>query len=45
VVLITFKDEVTVKAFTKDMNVLLKVIDTLKAEGGGTCPKASMPLS
>lgn len=40
--LITFKDEVSVKAFTRDLNVLLKVIDTLKAEGGGTCPEASV---
>ncbi|GEM_PF-4115226 len=39
--LIVFKDEVTVKAFTKDMNVLLKAVEGLKAEGGGTCPEAS----
>jgi len=42
VALIVFKDVVTVKAFTKDLNVLLKVVDTLKAEGGGTCPEASV---
>lgn len=42
VALITFKDEVSVKAFTRDMNVLLKAIDALKAEGGGTCPEASV---
>ncbi len=41
-VLIAFKDEVTVKAFTEDMNVLLKAVDSLKAEGGGTCPEASV---
>ncbi len=42
VALIVFKDVVTVKAFTKDLNALLKVVDTLKAEGGGTCPEASV---
>jgi hypothetical protein len=42
VALITFKDEVSVKAFTRDLNVLLKAIDALKAEGGGTCPEASV---
>jgi len=42
IALIVFKDEVTVKAFTQDMNVLLKAIDSLKADGGGTCPEASV---
>ncbi len=42
IALLTFKDEVTVKAFTKDLNVLLKVIKSLKAEGGGGCPEASV---
>jgi len=27
---------------TKDLTVLFKIIDTLKAEGGGTCPEASV---
>ncbi len=42
IALIVFKDEVTVKAFTQDMTVLLKAIDSLKADGGGTCPEASV---
>jgi uncharacterized repeat protein (TIGR01451 family) len=42
VALLVFKDDVTVKAFTKDMNVLLKAIEALKADGGGTCPEASV---
>lgn len=40
--LVVFKDEVTVKAFTKDLNVLLQAIESLKASGGGTCPEASV---
>lgn len=31
--LIVFKDEVTVNAFTKDLTVLLKALNRLKAEG------------
>jgi phosphoribosylformylglycinamidine (FGAM) synthase PurS component len=42
IALVTFKDEVTLKAVTKDLNVLLKAIDSLKAEGGGTCPEAAV---
>jgi hypothetical protein len=42
VALVVFKDVATVKAFTKDLTVLLKVIDSLTAEGGGTCPEASV---
>lgn len=42
VALIAFKDDVSVKAFTRDMTVLLKAIESLKAEGGGTCPEASV---
>jgi hypothetical protein len=42
VALLVFKDDVTVKAFTKDMNLLLKAIEALKADGGGTCPEASV---
>jgi hypothetical protein len=33
IALLTFTDEVTVTTFTKDLNVLLKVIKSLKAEG------------
>ena len=40
--LITFKDEVKVKAFTRDMDVLESAINALKAEGGGTCQEASV---
>jgi len=40
--LIVFKDEVTVNAFTKDLTVLLKALNRLKAEGGGTGPEASV---
>jgi uncharacterized repeat protein (TIGR01451 family) len=39
--LIEFKDDVTVKAFTQDPKVLLKVAEELKASGGGLCPEAS----
>lgn len=39
--LIEFKDDVTVKAFTQDPKVLLKVAEGLKASGGGLCPEAS----
>jgi uncharacterized repeat protein (TIGR01451 family) len=39
--LIEFKDNVTVKAFTQDPKVLLKVAEGLKASGGGLCPEAS----
>ncbi len=40
--LITFKDEVKVKAFTRDMDVLENAINALKASGGGTCQEASV---
>jgi hypothetical protein len=39
---ITFKDEATVRFFGRDLNILLKEIDNLKASGGGTCPEASV---
>ncbi len=42
VALVVFKDVATVKAFTKDLTMLLKIIDTLKADGGGTCHEASV---
>jgi hypothetical protein len=40
--LVTFKDEVKVAAFTYDLNVLLKAVENLEAQGGGTCPEASV---
>jgi uncharacterized repeat protein (TIGR01451 family) len=40
--LITFRDEVKVAAFTRDLSVLVNAIEQLKAEGGGTCPEASV---
>jgi hypothetical protein len=39
--LIEFKDDVRVKAFTQDANVMLGAVANLVAEGGGTCPEAS----
>ncbi len=41
VALVTFRDEVTVKAVTSDLNVLLEAVEALGASGGGTCPEAS----
>ena len=41
IALITFKDDVKIKAFTRDMNVLLSAVEKLKAAGGGTCPEAA----
>jgi hypothetical protein len=42
IALITFRDYVKVRAFTRDLNVLLGAIDELIAWGGGTCPEASI---
>jgi uncharacterized repeat protein (TIGR01451 family) len=46
IALITFADEVKikafVKAFTRNMDVLREAINKLKAKGGGTCPEASI---
>jgi uncharacterized repeat protein (TIGR01451 family) len=39
--LVVFKDEVTIKAFTKELSTVLKVVESLKAQGGGACPEAS----
>jgi len=39
--LIEFKDDVRVKAFTQDTEVMLGAVAKLVAEGGGTCPEAS----
>ena len=41
IALIIFTDEVTIKAFTRDINVLLEAIEKLKISGGGSCPEAS----
>ena len=40
--LVVFGDTVKVKAFTRDINVLLEAVALLKAKGGGTCPEASV---
>jgi uncharacterized repeat protein (TIGR01451 family) len=39
--LIVFRDEVTVTAVTKDMNMLIDAIEDMEASGGGLCPEAS----
>ncbi len=41
VALVEFKDNVTLRAFTNDMNALLKSVRSLTVEGGGLCPEAS----
>jgi predicted nucleic-acid-binding protein len=41
IALVTFKDQVTVRAASRDMNVLLAAIEKLKASGGGMCEEAS----
>ncbi|MDM8559867.1 VWA domain-containing protein [Candidatus Parabeggiatoa sp. HSG14] len=42
--LVTFKDKdnVKIRAVTRNLDVLLKTIKSLKISGGGTCPEASM---
>ena len=40
--LVTFKDDVTVKAFTRDLTLLEEAISDIEASGGGTCPEASV---
>ena len=42
IVLVEFKDNVRFKAATRDLDVLLNAVEDLKAEGGGTCPEASV---
>jgi uncharacterized repeat protein (TIGR01451 family) len=42
IALIVFTDDVKIKAFTGDLNVLLGAVEKLKAAGGGTCPEASV---
>ncbi len=41
VALVEFKDNVTLRAFTNDMNALLNTVRSLAVEGGGLCPEAS----
>ncbi len=41
VALITFKDEVKLEAYTKDLNLLSRMVGRLEAQGGGLCPEAS----
>jgi uncharacterized repeat protein (TIGR01451 family) len=40
--LVVFRDEVTVKAVTTDMNLVANAIDKMEASGGGTCPEVSV---
>jgi hypothetical protein len=40
--LVIFRDEVTVKAVTTDMEIVVAAIDKMKPLGGGTCPEASV---
>lgn len=42
VALVEFKDDVKLKVFTSDMQVLLKAVEKLDVSGGGTCPEASV---
>lgn len=41
IALVIFKDEVKLKAFTTDLKILLKIVNSLKASGGGACSEAS----
>ena len=40
--MVVFTDDVKVKAFTRDLDVLLSAVKKLEANGGGTCPEASV---
>jgi len=42
IALITFKDDVKVRAFTRNLEVLLAAVNALKASGGGACEEASV---
>jgi len=42
IALVVFTDDVKIKAFTRDLDVLLGAVEKLKAAGGGTCPEASV---
>jgi hypothetical protein len=39
--LVEFKDDVKVKAFTQDPQILINALEQLVVEGGGMCPEAS----
>jgi uncharacterized repeat protein (TIGR01451 family) len=41
IALVTFKDEVIVKAATSDLDILLEAVENIKVSGGGMCPEAS----
>ncbi len=41
VALVEFKDNVVLRAFTDNMDTLLKAVRSLTVEGGGLCPEAS----
>jgi uncharacterized repeat protein (TIGR01451 family) len=42
IALVTFKDNVTYSAFTRDMHVLRNAVSKLKAKGGGDCQEAAI---
>jgi len=42
IALVTFKDDVKVKAFTNDLSLLLNAVEDIEASGGGECPEASV---
>jgi uncharacterized repeat protein (TIGR01451 family) len=42
IALVTFRDDVKVNAFTRDLNVLRKAVGKLKAKGGDACTEASV---
>jgi uncharacterized repeat protein (TIGR01451 family) len=42
IALVTFRDDVTVKAVTQDSDLLAKAVDNIHVSGGGTCPEASV---
>jgi uncharacterized repeat protein (TIGR01451 family) len=42
IALVVFRDEVTVEAFTRDLDLLQSAVENLKASGGGTCSEASV---
>lgn len=41
IALIEFKDDVRIKAFTQDLQILVTAMEKLTVEGGGLCPEAS----
>jgi uncharacterized repeat protein (TIGR01451 family) len=42
IALVVFRDDITIKAFTRDINVLLEAIDKIQISGGGACSEASI---